>query len=413
MPESIERLVRFAARVRRRFVDVGCLTLAGSLTYTTLLGLVPLLAIALSLLTAFPVFDEMARGVEDFVERNMLPPAVAQTVTGYMREFAENAAELTVVGLGALGLSAVFVLATIESAFDRIWQARRPRPLGIRALVYGALIVAGPVLIGLSLTITSVVVSASIGLVKGVPGADSLLLAFVPPALTAAAFTLLYLLLASRPVRPLHAAVGGLCAAAMFELMKRAFALYLTQAPGYTLVYGAFAAVPIFLVWLYMSWVVTLLGAVVAALAPEYYRSVPGGPGESAPFYAGLAILRALVAARPQALDTPGLLGAACMSVENGRVVLDRLAALGVIERGPGGSWALACDPDAVTLADVFRGLVLEPAAGDPAAAPWYHAIMGRAASSIEGALGAPLSSLAPGADAPDPDATEPLSSRR
>lgn len=413
MPESIERMVRFAARVRRRFVDVGCLTLAGSLTYTTLLGLVPLLAIALSLLTAFPVFEETARGVEAFVERNMLPPAVAQTITGYMREFAENAAELTAVGLGALALSAVFVLATIEGAFDRIWQARRPRPLGVRALVYGALIVAGPVLIGLSLTITSVVVSASIGLVKNVPGADSLLLAFVPLALTAAAFTLVYLLLASRPVRLLHAAVGGVCAAAMFELMKRAFALYLTQVPSYTLVYGAFAAVPIFLVWLYMSWVATLVGAVIAALLPDYYRSAADGPGESAPFHAGLAILRALVAARPKGLDTPGLLGAARISAESGRVVLDRLAAIGLIERTAGGSWALACDPDAVTLADVFRGFVLDPATGDPAAAPWYLAIMGRAASSIEGALGAPLSSLAPSADGQDLVATEPLSSRR
>lgn len=414
MPESIERMVRFTVRVARRFVDVGCLTLAGSLTYTTLLGLVPLLAIALSLLTAFPVFEEMARGVEVFVERNMLPPAVAQTITGYMLEFAEKAAELTVVGLGALALSAVFVLATTESAFDRIWQTRRPRPLGIRALVYGALIVAGPVLIGLSLTITAVVVTASIGLVKGVPGADSLLLAFVPLALTAAAFTLLYLLLASRPVRLLHAAVGGVCAAAMFELMKRAFALYLTQVPGYTLVYGAFAAVPIFLVWLYMSWVVTLVGAVIAALLPEYNRCAPGGPGESAPFHAGLAMLSVLVAARPQAIGTPRLLRAAPMSAESARVVLDRLAALGVIERTAGGTWALACDPDAVTLADVFRGLVLDPAAGDPAAAPWYLALIGRAAASIEVALGAPLSSLAPSANGQAPVVVrEPVSSRR
>jgi len=409
VPESIERLVRFAARIRRRFVDVGCLTLAGSLTYTTLLGLVPLLAIALSLLTAFPVFERLTSGVEGFVERNMLPPAVAQTVTGYMREFAANAAELTAWGLGVLALAAALVLATIEGAFDRIWRARRPRPLGIRALVYGALLTAGPLLIGVSLTITSFLVSASIGLIEGVPGADSLLLAGVPLALTAAAFTLLYLLLASRPVRLVHAAVGGVCAAAMFELMKRAFAFYLTQAPGYTLVYGAFAAVPIFLVWLYLSWVVTLIGAVITALLPEYGRPVAGGAAEGAPFHVGLAMLRELVAVWPRPLDAHALLGAARVTAETGRPVLERLAACGTVMQTDAGRWMLARDPGAVTLADVFRALVLDPGAGDAAAAPWYAAIVRRAASGIERSLEAPLSSLS--ADS-GPAEVEPLSSR-
>src|SRR5512134_1403137 len=155
----LERLGHFVASVFRRFFEDGGFTLAGSLTYTALLALVPLITVALTLVTAFPVFDEFIQGVDVFLARHMLPPAVAKTVTGAVEEFTQNAAGLTAVGLAVLSVTALLLMLSIERAFDRIWRVSRPRPLGVRLLTYGAVITLGPLLIGVSLTITSYLVT--------------------------------------------------------------------------------------------------------------------------------------------------------------------------------------------------------------------------------------------------------------
>ncbi len=254
----------------RRFLDDGCLTLAGSLTYTALLALVPLLTIALTIVSAFPVFEEMTRGVDAFIAQTMLPPAVAKTVTGAIEQFTQSAAGLTAAGLLVLGVTAILLMLTIERAFNTIWRVKRPRPLALRVLTYAAVLAFGPLLIGISLTITSYLVTVSLGVVRHVPGAGDLVLAVVPVILTAVAFALVYLIVPNRRIRFADAAVGGIAAAVMFETMKRGFALYIANFPNYRLIYGAFAAVPIFLVWVYLSWVVTLLGAVITALRPDH-----------------------------------------------------------------------------------------------------------------------------------------------
>jgi membrane protein len=147
---------------------------------------------------------------------------------------------------------------------------KRPRPLALRVLTYAAVLAFAPLLIGISLTITSYVVTMSLGVVRHVPPAVDLVLAVVPMILTAGAFALVYLIVPNRRIRFVDAAVGGIAAAVMFEAMKRGFAFYIANFPDYRLIYGAFAAVPIFLVWVYLSWVVTLLGAVIAALRPDH-----------------------------------------------------------------------------------------------------------------------------------------------
>jgi membrane protein len=397
--QRLQRLAHFAVRVSRRFIDDGCLALAGSLTYTALLALVPLLTIALTLITAFPVFQEFTQGVDDFFAKNMLPPAVAKTVTGYIDKFTRSAAGLTAAGIALLAVAAILLMLTIESAFNRIWRVTRPRPLGLRVLMYWGVLTLGPLLIGISLTITSYLVSASLGVARHVPGAGSVVLAAVPVILTAAAFTLVYLIVPNRPVRLVHAAIGGVAAAILFEAMKRAFALYIAKFPTYALVYGAFAAVPIFLVWVYLSWLVTLLGAVIAALLPDYgVGDARGARDPAATFRAALDILRVLVRAQGDArtLDTRRVLGQAGVSAEIGERVLDRLAAEGWAVRVVGQRWALACDPDAVLLADVYRGLVFDATRGRRGAPDGtIDEILERAADGAAGALDAPLRTLA------------------
>ncbi len=351
----------------RRFFDDGCLTLAGSLTYTALLALVPLLTIALTLITAFPVFEDVTQGVDDFISKNMLPPAVAKTVTGSIEKFTQSAAGLTAAGLAVLAVTAILLMQTIDRAFNKIWRVSRPRPLSLRILTYGAVLTLGPLLIGISLTITSYLVTVSLGIARHVPGAGAVVLAVAPVVLTAIAFTLIYLIVPNRRVRVADAAIGGVAAAVLFEVMKRAFALYVANFPNYKLIYGAFAAVPIFLVWVYLSWVVTLLGAVIAAMVPDYgVAGVRVGNDLNTRLRAALAILRVLVRARRdgRSLDTRHVLGQAGVSTEVGEPVLDRLAAGGWAVRGVGRRWALACDPDVVRLADVYLGLALNPQRG-------------------------------------------------
>jgi len=390
-------LGRFADHVGRRFVGDGCFSLAAGLAYTSLLALVPLVTIALTVVTAFPVFREFVQGVDAFLAEQMLPPTVAKAVTGYINQFAENAGHLTAVGIVFLGVTAIMLMLAIEAALNSIWRVQRPRPVAIRVLVYWGVLTLGPLLIGIGLTATSYLVSASLGLVGQVPGGAAFVLGVVPLALTAVAFTLVYLIVPNRRVELRHAAIGGCIAAVMFELMKRGFALYIGRVPSYTLVYGAFATIPIFLLWIYLSWVVTLLGAVIAATLPDLrvLRDRAGSPA-GAQFRDALEVLRALVRAQGEARAprTREVIAAAGVPRESGEPLLEDLAAAGWAARVVGDRWTLACDPDAVTLAQVYERLVFAPPAagqGDVA----LDGVMARAAAGAGAALGLPLRSLA------------------
>jgi membrane protein len=395
----VQHLGRFAVHVGRRFVDDNCLNMAASLGYTSLLAIVPLLTIALTVVSAFPVFREFTEGIDQFVRRDVLPPGLAKVIAGYIEQFTRSAAGLTAIGIAFLAVTAIMLMLTIERAFNTIWRVRRPRPLALRVLTYWGVLTLGPLLIGLSLTVTSYVVGASLGLARQVPGGHTALATLVPLVLTAAAFTLAYYIVPNRPIQLRHALAGGLAAAVMFELMKRGFAVYVARFPTYTLVYGAFAAIPLFLVWIYASWVVILLGAVIAALAPDFRvtreaRELQGAPVS---FAAALAILRALLRAQRDARTprTREILAETRTPREAGERILEELAAAGWVARVVGDRWALACDPDAVTIAEVFRRLVFEPAGGRARSDGVLDGVIERAGAGFDRAIAAPIRTLA------------------
>jgi membrane protein len=396
---QFQHLGRFAVHVARRFVDDNCLSLAASLAYTSLLALVPLVTIALTVVAAFPVFREFTQGVDQFLREAMLPPAIANAVAGYIEQFTKSAARLTAVGVVFLAVTAIMLMLTIERALNIIWRVRRPRPLAFRVLTYWGVLTLGPLLIGLSLTVTSYVVGASLGLVGQVPGAGAVVGSVVPFVLTAAAFTLVYYVVPNRPMQLRHALIGGLAAAVLFEAMKRGFAVYVAKFPTYTLVYGAFAAIPLFLLWIYASWVVTLLGAVIAALAPDFRVAREAREMQGAlSFAAALAILRALLRAQQDSRTprTREILAEARTPREAGERILEELAAAGWLARVVGDRWALACDPDAVTIAEIFRRLVFEPAGGKARGTdPALDEVIQRAAVGFDRAIAAPIRTLA------------------
>ena len=253
----------------RRFREERCPQIASSLTFTALLAIVPILTVALTLISAFPVFRDMMQNVERFLVRYMLPESAAM-VAGYAEQLAENAARLTTFGIAFVFITAIIVLLTIDRAFNQIWRVPRPRSTTQRVLIYWALLTVGPPLVGASLSVTYWLVGKSLGLVRGMPIAAEVMLDVVPLLLTATAFTLAYIMIPNRRVLVRDALTGGLLAAIAFEAMKRGFAFYITQFPTYKLVYGAFAGVPIFLLWIYLSWLVVLIGAVTAAVMPEW-----------------------------------------------------------------------------------------------------------------------------------------------
>lgn len=400
--DRLRLLGRFAHHVGRRFVGDRCFSLAGGLAYTSLLALVPLVTITLTVVAAFPVFKEFTQGIDAFFAQNMLPPTVAKAVTGYISQFTENAGHLTAVGVVFLGVTAIMLMTTIEGAFNAIWRVQRPRPVLVRVLVYWGVLTLGPLLIGVSLTATSYLVSASLGYARQVPGGAAFLLGLVPLFLTAVAFTLLYLVVPNRRVELRHAAIGGCLAALMFELMKRGFAVYISKVPSYTLVYGAFATVPIFLLWIYLSWVVALLGAVVTALLPDLHalrQATAVRPG--AQFRDALELLRVLVRAQTAARTprTREVIAAARVPREAGERLLEELAAAGWLARVVGDRWTLACDPDQVTIAQVYERLVF--AGGSDRSDALLDGVMDRAAAGAGRAIGAPLRTLLDAEEAP------------
>lgn len=264
--------IEFLRFIARRFQQDRCAQIAASLTFTTLLSLVPLLTIALTLFSAFPVFADLAAHIREFALANLLPETGGKVIARYMQQFAESAVRLRAAGIVMLALTAMLMMLTIDNAFNTIWRTTRQRRPLQRILVYWAVLTLAPLLVGGSLSLTSWLVGWSVGYAKQLPVLGMVTLKVVPGLLTWLAFGLLFRLVPNRPVPLRHAAIGGAVAAVVFESMNRLFAFYITQFPTYKLVYGTFSTVPIFLMWIYLSWFAVLLGALVTA-ALSHWRS--------------------------------------------------------------------------------------------------------------------------------------------
>ena len=366
--DRVGGLVAFARMVVRRFVEDRCMAIASSLTFTTLLAIVPIITVALTLFSAFPVFSEASRHFENYLFDNLIPDS-AESITAYAQQFTENAGKLTAAGLVFLFITAMVVLMTIDRSLNEIWRVPRPRSTAQRVFIYWALLTVGPVLMGLSLSLTSWFVSMSLGLVRDVPYAARMMLRVMPVALTGVAFAMLYVTLPNRRVSLRDALVGGLLAALVFEMMKHGFAVYVTRFAEYKLVYGAFAAVPIFLMWIYLSWLVVLFGAVVAAVLPEWReRAAQVEPAPGVQFLDALQILRILWEAQKtgDVVAERRLHGLVKVPVHAIEAILDAMSAARWVGRA-GGGWVLTLDPGRLRVADVYNLFVFRSDAPLPA----------------------------------------------
>jgi len=270
-PIDLDTTKRLAGFVARRTGEDRVAQVAGSLTFTTVLSLVPLATVAFALFTAFPIFASFQMSLQDFLASHLMPSQINSQIFKYLNQFASKAKGLTTVGMIILFVTSVMTMMTVESAFNVIWRVRKSRPLAQRILVYWAIITLGPILFGVSLSMSSYLFAQSIAFA----GSHNLLPPGMEWALTSAtlpftvlAFAMLYVFLPNCKVAWRDALVGGLIAAIAFELTKRGFGYYVRRIPTYTAVYGAFAALPVFLLWVYICWMITLIGAMVTSALP-------------------------------------------------------------------------------------------------------------------------------------------------
>jgi len=257
---------RFVRLVLHRFVEDRCQRVAGALSFTTLLAIVPLTAVTVSVLSMFPVFSSWMNVIQEFIYSNFVP-AAGDVVEKYLTQFAAKAGRLTAVGIAFLVLTSVLLMATIEQAFNDIWRVRLTRKIVYRFLAYWALLTLGPILIATSLILTTNLFTALPFTVR----TDTTLLAsaldtILPWILEFGAALLLYTVVPSISVPWRHALVGATVAVVLLELAKGLFAAVMKYfIHSYQIVYGTVAALPIFLLWIYLSWSIILLGAIVTA----------------------------------------------------------------------------------------------------------------------------------------------------
>ena len=363
---NASKVLRYAAQ---RAGEKKLPQVAGSLTFTTVLAIVPLLTVVLSLFTAFPLFRDFKVALEGFLLDSLMPPSVADNVMDYLNQFAAQATGLTAVGSISLIVVSVMLIMTIDSSLNEIWQVRQQRPLRQRILVYWAIISLGPILAGASLWATSVVTRESLGMVGDLPTAISVVLSSVPLVLTGLGFAALFVNVPNRHVYWRDALAGGFGAAIVLELMKSGFGLYLSTFPSYTVIYGAFATLPIFLLWIYLSWLAVLFGATVAATLPSLrWRRWAENRQPGATFIDAINVIRLLRESQGTASpsrSTRFLSARLRVHPDEILTVLSTLKSLGYVvltqEKGSD-HWALSCDVGRATLGRIVDALLIDRA---------------------------------------------------
>lgn len=357
--DSGAEVIGFLRHVVRRFFQDGCLDSAGTLAYTTLLSIVPLFAVVFSVMTAFPVFEAFSGRMQDWLFDNLVP-ASGEVVQDYIQQFANRAAGLTAVGLIGITAAAILMMGAIDKAMNRIWRVAKRRSPIQSFMVYWTVITVGPFLVASSLVLSSYLVAlAEFTDLADVGAVQQRLLAIAPFVGVVLAFTFLYAAVPNRRVPVLHALAGAVFAALLFEVAKRGFAAFVTNVPTYEAVYGALAALPIFLIWIYLCWVVVLLGA-------EFTQAIAGyrqGRAESLsdPRLALVLAVRLIGDFWRAQQDGRGLSRQELLDLEPDATeaaiaeALQALETTRAIRRTEEGGWVLARDPSTYTLLDLYR----------------------------------------------------------
>jgi len=397
--------IGYLRHVLARFADDQCPQRAAALTYTTLLAMVPLLAISFAVFSAFEAFGEMQTQVQNFIFENFVPQ-VGSVVQEHLEQFASKTKGLSIVGALFLAVTSVMLLSSISSAFNHIWRVRQTKGLVVRLPVYWMILTLTPLLLGASVALSTYLFAlAQATGVEQYTGPLTRLAVIVPLLVQIAGLFVLYRFAPNYPVRWSDAMAGSVTAGLVLELLKRGFGLYVTSFPTYQTIYGALATIPIFLIWMYLMWNVVLYGAEMAAALPEWRSGVSRRESDhrtpSAMLTAAAATLALLLAAHRGGggLRWRHLLRRTGQPVELLTAATDTLCNAHYIQKNDRDVWFLTRDLDRTTLADLHRdlGLSTATAAGQIANTAWgaklAEALRG-AEQAGQAAMDMPLESL-------------------
>lgn len=352
---------------------------ASSLTFTSLLALVPFVTVALAVFTAFPTFGRLQLMLQRWLIDSLIPDSIALQVMDYLMQFAAKASQLGGVGFGFLLVTVISLVMTMDRTLNNIWRVQRMRPLGQRLLIYWAVITLGPLLMGGSIATTSYVLSASRGIVAALPEAVQVGFNSLEFLLLSGAMAALYHYVPNTPVKWRHAFVGGLFVAIGMAMAKNVLALYLASVPTYSVIYGTFATVPILLIWIYVAWVIFLLGAVVTAYLPSLLAGMERSSSHRGwSFELALEVVAVLDEQRGQPLRGMQPLALArrlkvdALQLEPAIAALTTVRWLGVLpDEGQTRTiddieprYVLLCDPDETLLAPLLQHLLLDRTPG-------------------------------------------------
>ncbi len=356
------RAKTFLRFVGRRVLDDDLFQAAGALSFTTVFALVPLSMVVFGVLSAFPVFSEWSDRLSDYVFSNFVPNA-ARSVEGVLRQFSTNAGQLTTAGVVALVVSLLITLNGVESTFNEIWRVKAARPQLGRFLVYWTVLTLGALVAAASLAISAKFFALSVFETQAGHFLETLMLRLAPMAIELLALAAIYRVVPHRTVKWRHALAGAMLATVLFELIKWAISLYLGSFGSYSRIYGTVAFVPIFLLWIFMSWVAVLLGASLAASISAFrYQPVGMRLPQGYEIYGLLRLLarfnearklgKGLHTDRIQELE-PILTDALVQEM------LGQLCGINVVRRAEDGEWLLARDMDELSMGELYEALQL------------------------------------------------------
>lgn len=350
----------FVRLVNRRFREDACLAHATNLSFTTLLSLVPLMTVGIAALSAFPVFEKTIGQIQDFFFAHFTPKSASiEEVKQYIVSFSKKATQLSGVGIGFLILSALLLMYSIDQALNSIWRVKFARKPIIGFVVYWSVLTIGPLLVGISIASTSYLLAHPFfQQSETLSVAWRYFLLCLPILTTVFAFTLMYLIVPMRSVKLRHALVGAVLAAVLFELAKRGFTFYITTFPTYRFVYGALETIPIFMVWIYLSWIVVLIGAEVTHCLAIRHTEVNRDQRREMEWLFLLEMIRHLGDAhkRGLAFSTTELLNAVpALGEESLLDFLNEMQKSGIVQRTEAGKWVLSKDLREFTLFDLYK----------------------------------------------------------
>lgn len=396
--------------VLRRLREERLPEVAGSLTFTTVLALVPVLTVAFAIFTTFPLFNAFREALEAYLVQSVMPAGIANTIRDYLTQFAAKASRVSAFGAAFLFVTAILMFGTVDRTLNRIWHVRESRPFLQSLIVYWAVITLAPLLIGASLTAASELLPWITDAPRKLTWLRSSLALLLSLLLSTLAFALLYQAVPNRFIDWREAMIGGLVAAIGFEITRRLFSYAMTVSGGYRAIYGALAAIPVFLIWIYLFWLITLLGAVVAAALPAmryerwWHRAAPGTE-----FLDAVAVLKVLHDARDDnaAVDVLTLRELTRLGFDElesllrrmledgwvGRIRVPRTSGLKLRRRTQAQDerWALLANPHKLTLADVYQQFAFTPASDSPLSAQVAQMIARDLSTSLADYFSAPL----------------------